>query len=102
MTITQPGAVPSRKPLRLWPGVIAVAVQWLVRFIVPIVVPDATGFAIIGGVVCGLVILLWWLFFSRALWSERIGAIVMIVVGVFATLRIVHQSIANGMMGMML
>jgi outer membrane protein assembly factor BamB len=41
-------------------------------------------------------------FFSRAAWSERLGAIVLMVVAVAATSRLVHESVANGMMGFML
>ena len=92
----------SRKPLRLWPGVLAVALQWLVMFGLPIFVPEQGGTAMIGGFVGGLAVLLWWLFFSRAAWSERLGAIVLMVVAVAATSRLVHESIANGMMGFML
>ena len=28
-------------PLRLWPGVVAVALQWLVWFVVPVFAPEA-------------------------------------------------------------
>ena len=42
------------------------------------------------------------MFFSRAPWSERLGAIALMIVALVATSRIVHESIANGMMGMML
>src|SRR5882672_7719526 len=91
-----------RKPFRLWPGVVAVVLQWLVWFVVPIVAPDVMMFGMIGGLVCGLAVLVWWLFFSRAPWSERIGAIVLMIVAVIATKPIVHQSIANAGMGMMM
>lgn len=91
-----------RKPLRLWPGVVAAVLLVLVRLVVPLVVPGAGGAAILGGLAGGLAVLVWWLFFSRAPWSERVGAIVLMVVALAATSRIVHQSIANGMMGMML
>lgn len=91
----------SRKPLRLWPGVLA-AVLLLATFGLPIIVDGAGGTAILGGLAGALVVMLWWLFFSRAPWSERIAAIVLMVVGVAATSRLVHPSIANGMMGMML
>ena len=90
-----------RKPLRLWPGVLVVVLQWLLMFGLPIVVPEQGGTAMIGGVVCGLAAVIWWLFFSRAAWSERLGAIVLMVVAVAATTRLVHESIANGMMGFM-
>jgi outer membrane protein assembly factor BamB len=102
MTIAHTEEPTPRKPLRLWPGVVAVALQWLLWFVVPIVAPGAGMFPVLGGVACGLAVLVWWLFFSRAPWSERVGAIVLMVVAVFATLRVVHPSIANGMMGMML
>jgi outer membrane protein assembly factor BamB len=91
-----------RKHLRLWPGVVAVALQWFVRFVVPVVIPDAGMIAILGGIVGGLVILVWWLFFSRAPWFERVSLIVVTGLALFATSRLVHESIANGMMGMML
>lgn len=91
-----------QKPLRLWPGVVAVALQWLLWFIVPVVIPRAAMIGIIGGVMCALAVFVWWMFFSRARWLERIGAIVFMVIVVAATKRIVHPSIAGGMMGMML
>jgi hypothetical protein len=57
---------------------------------------------VLGGLLGALGIGLWWLFFSRAPWTERLGAIALMIVALFATSRLVHQSIANGMMGMML
>ncbi|MEK6325675.1 MAG: PQQ-binding-like beta-propeller repeat protein [Acidobacteriota bacterium] len=102
MTLSNADEPAPRKPLRLWPGVVAVVLQWLLWFGVPVGVPDAMIFAMIGGVVCGLAVVLWWLFFSRAPWSERVGAIVLMVVALFATKLIVHQSIANAGMGMMM
>jgi outer membrane protein assembly factor BamB len=91
-----------RKPLRLWPGVAAVGLQWLLWLVVPIVAPEAALFAMLGAFVCALAVVVWWLFLSRAPWVERVGAIVLMVVAVIATKRVVHQSIANGMMGMLL
>ena len=101
MTIAQTDEVTPQKPLRLWPGVVAVVLQWLVRFVVPVVVPGAIAVGMIGELLGGLTIVVWWLFFSRAPWSERVGAIVLMGVALFATPRIVHKSIATGMMGMM-
>ena len=59
-------------------------------------------YGMLAGVICALLIAVWWLFFSRAMWLERFAAIVLMVVAVIATKRIVHPSIAGGMMGMML
>ena len=90
------------KPLRLWPAVVAVALQWLLWSVLPIVAPGALLYSVFGAVLCGLAVIAWWLFFSRAPWAERLGALVLMVVGVMATSRLVHPSIADGMMGMML
>jgi outer membrane protein assembly factor BamB len=100
MTIDQNNA--PRKPLRLWPGVIAVALQWLTILVVPFLVPGGGAIAMLAGVAGGLAVLVWWLFFSRALWSERVGAIVLMVVAMAATSLVVHPSISNAGMGMML
>jgi outer membrane protein assembly factor BamB len=87
----------------LWPGVAAVALQWLFWFVLPLVVPpEAAIWGMLGGIACGVVVLLWWLFFSRAQWAERVGAVVLMVVAVIATRRLVDPSIAGGGMGMML
>ena len=94
-------AAQPREPLRLWPGVIAVVLQWLVRFGLPIVMPAATFFGVIGGLVAGLAIIVWWVFFSRAAWSDRVGAIGVMIVGLFATSQIAHESIATGMTGLL-
>lgn len=102
MTIPQIDQPIPQKPLRLWPGVAAVVLQWLLWLVVPIVAPDAAMGAMLGAIACGLAVIVWWLFFSRAPWAERVGAIVLMVVAVVATKRVVHQSIANAMMGMML
>jgi outer membrane protein assembly factor BamB len=91
-----------RKPLRLWPGVVIVALSWLAILALPLLVPGGMMYAVLVGVVGGLAVLVWWLFFSRAPWAERLGAIVLMAVAVFATKSIVHASISNGMMGMML
>ncbi len=86
----------------MWPGVLAVAVQWLAFFVLPSILPDAILYGVLGAAGCGVAVLVWWLFFSRAPWSERLGAIVLIVVGLVATSRFIDKSIAGGMMGLML
>ncbi len=88
--------------LRLWPGVALVALQWTIRFGVPLVVADALPFAVLGGVACGLAVLVWWMFFSRAPWTERFIALAIMVVALLVTRLLVHPSIASGMMGLML
>jgi outer membrane protein assembly factor BamB len=102
MTAAQIGEPTPQKPLRLWPGVVTVVLQWLPWLVLPIVAPRALMYAVLAGAAGGLVIVMWWLFFSRAPWIERVGALVLIVGAVFATRQVVHPSIANGHMGVML
>ena len=97
-----------RRPLRLWPGVVLVAVQWLLRFGIPLVAPDGQLFgfetqlvSIFAGPAGLLAIAVWWLFFSRARWFERVGAVVAMVAAVVVTRPLMHQSIQNGFQGMM-
>jgi outer membrane protein assembly factor BamB len=90
-----------QKPLRLWPGVVLVVLQWLLRFGVPLVVPDAMVYGVLGGLLGGVAIAVWWAFFSRAPRPERWGAIVLAVIALVATSRLLHVSIATGNMGLM-
>lgn len=95
--------------LRLWPGVTLVAAQWILLFGVPRIVPDAELLGlpigllgILGGVLCALFVAIWWIFFSRAHWAERVGAIMLMVAAVIATSFFVHVSIAGAGQGMLL
>jgi outer membrane protein assembly factor BamB len=95
-----------RKPLRLWPGVVLGVLLLLLRFVVPIVLPEATIFGmpatvvgVLGGMFCGFAIFVWWVFFSRAPWAERLGIALLMIVALVATYRIIHVSIATGSMG---
>lgn len=101
MTNAQTDEPAVQRPLRLWPGVLAVALQWLVRFGLPLVVPDAMAIAVIGGLVGGLAVFVWWAFFSRAPHLERWGGLGLMAAALVVTPRILHPSIATGMMGMM-
>ena len=89
------------KPLRLWPGVALAVLVLLVRLVAPLF-PEGSMIALLGSVAGGVLILLWWLFFSRAPWAERVGAVVLMIAAVFATYYVVHESIRGGMMNRML
>jgi outer membrane protein assembly factor BamB len=103
MTTTPTDQSAVQKPLRLWPGVLAVVLQWLAWLVLPTVVPDAAFYGILGGVFGGgLAVVLWWLIFSRAPWIERVGALVLMPVALFGTSFLVHESVRNGGMGMLL
>ena len=94
MAIVQTDDPTPRKPLRLWPGVVAVVLQWLLRFGLKIVVPGFKVFSLglMGGLLCGLAIVVWWAFFSRASRSERWGAVVLMIAALLATFRLNHES----------
>jgi outer membrane protein assembly factor BamB len=91
----------SPKPLRLWPGVVATALIVVLK-LYSLIVPDAEVWGILGGVAGGAIIIIWWLFFSRAAWSERLGAVAVIILATLATRLVVHPSISGGLMGRML
>ena len=91
----------ARKPLRLWPGVIVAVVVVLLRFVIPLFAPEAFIYGLIAGIVGLLAIVIWWVLFSRAPWVERVGAIFLMVVAVFAIKPLLHKSIETGLMGMM-
>jgi outer membrane protein assembly factor BamB len=90
-----------RKPLRLWPGVVLAIAVAVGRFVLPAVSQDYMQYGIIGGVIGSLVVLLWWLLFSRAPWIERLGALVLMGGGIAGTRLILHESIRTGAMGML-
>ncbi len=96
----------TRKPVRLWPGVVAAVLLVLFRFVLPAIAPNAEMFgmpvifvALLAAMVCVLAIVVWWLFFSRLPWTERLAAIPLIIFALFVTYRIVHESIRGGSMG---
>ena len=89
----------TQRLLRLWPGVAAAVLLVLIGYVVPIFAPRFAGLGMIGAVVCALIVLLWWLFFSRARWYERLGGIALMIAAAFAEKYVVHPSIAGGAMG---
>lgn len=106
---THPTTLKVRKPLRLWPGVLFAVLTVLARFVVPTIAPDVfiaempiTLLGTFGALLASLAIFLWWLFFSRAPWLERLGAFVVMIVAMPVTYKIVHESISGGAMGYLL
>src|SRR5262245_45831624 len=103
MTVPTSDQPASRKPIRLWPGVVGAVLLLTIRFGVPAVAPVITTdgelfglapmvIAIVGGACGVMAVALWWLLFSRAPWLERFGVIVLAAVALFATSTIVHES----------
>lgn len=101
MATASNSAPSSSRSLRLWPGIVLVLLQWLVRFALPLAVPDALSFAVLGGLAGGLAVIVWWAFWSRAPRGERFGGAGVMIVILALTPLLLHPSIATGMMGMM-
>ncbi len=103
--MTSPTPPPPSNPvpnLRLWPGVIGAAVIVAGRYLLPWVLPDSAGIAVLTGLLAAVWVVGWWLFASRAPGVERLAAVIWMAVGLWGTSRLVHPSIANGMMGLLL
>ncbi|HET6373344.1 MAG TPA: PQQ-binding-like beta-propeller repeat protein, partial [Candidatus Polarisedimenticolia bacterium] len=99
MTSFQKTTPSSAKQLRLWPGVALAVLILLLKFTVPIFAPDSMALVFLGALVGVLLILLWWLFFSRAPWLDRLGAVVLVVAAMYITFPFLHMSIQGGAMG---
>jgi len=91
----------TEKSIRLWPGVVLVVVQWVARFAVPAIAPDAMAYGLIGSLVCGIGVVIWWAFFSRAAWVDRLGGVGLMIVAMLATSRFLDVSIATGAQGLL-
>src|SRR5204863_9187325 len=73
-----------------------------IRFGLPILPTGQMPYAVLSGVAGAFLIVLWWLCFSRAPWVDRLGAVVLMVAGVYATRAFVDVSISQGAMGFLL
>jgi outer membrane protein assembly factor BamB len=96
----------ARKPLRLRPGVVLVVAEWVLWLLVPALAPDVevSGLPLVvitmfASLLCGVGVALWWLFFSRAPWIERVAAIVVMILALMALPRVAHESIVGAHMG---
>ena len=87
--------------IRLWPGVVAVSLQWLLWFVTPRIVVDGGLWQMGGSALSGLAVLLWWMFFSRVPHVERWGALALIAGLGVAFRAVVDPSIQGGHMGAM-
>ena len=85
---------PTSRKLRLWPGIIIVALLFISRFGVKAVIPGIEGFGkgMMGSFGFVIIFLLWWVFFSRAAWLERLSAIGLFAVAIGGTWLLRHES----------
>jgi outer membrane protein assembly factor BamB len=92
--MTDPASPSRRKPLRVWPGVVALVAVGVTRFGVKAVVPGFEGFS--RGMQWSFwamgAVLLWWLLASRARWFERLGAVAVAAGAAFAAWELQHPS----------
>ena len=93
MTFTQSGDTP-KKLLRVWPAIVLVLLQWISRFGVKAVIPgiDGFGMAMMGSFAFTILLIIWWAFFSRARWKERLGALALMVAALGTTWLLRHES----------
>jgi outer membrane protein assembly factor BamB len=78
-----------------------VAIQWALKLLLPVIAPDYAALSILSGIVGAGLLLVWWIFFSRASRLERLAVPILIVACVTGTLPFLDKSVATGMMRMM-
>jgi outer membrane protein assembly factor BamB len=61
--------------------------------------PDLAMFGLAGAMIGTLAVLIWWIFFSRARWPERLGVTLLMIVTWFAMRPLLDPSIIGGAMG---
>src|SRR5262245_36892520 len=87
-----------RKPLRLWPG-IAAATVFVIGYAVSFVLPALADTGLIAAGLSVVVMIVWWLFFSRTPWLERLAAVVVMLLALAVTRPFLDKSIAGGARG---
>ena len=87
--------------LRLWPGALLAALLLLFAFVRPLLNSDAGLVFVLAPLALGVLIIVWWLFFSRAPWTDRLLAIGVMTAAGYASMFVVHPSIRGGYMGLM-
>lgn len=98
---TETAAPKLHKPLRLWPGVSIVILQWIVRFVIPYIKPDAIALGVFGGTLLAVALVIWWIFFSKATLFDRWFAPVLVAASLLIAAQFLDKSIATAMMGLM-
>lgn len=103
MTLTDSAAIKDHRDinLRLWPGITLLVIQLALRFILPAVAPSATAPGILGSVFLAVLVIVWWVFFSRAPKSERWISLIVILISLAITSQFIDYSIATANMGLM-
>ena len=89
------------RELRLRPGIVIVMLSWSTWIGLPLLAPEAAPIAIVGALLGGLGVMVWWAFFSGAVPLERWGAPLLMLAVSLATVPVLDISISSSMMGLM-
>ena len=87
---------PQFRPLRIWPALMLVALMFAARFVPMLIeggLEDFTMVAVMGPMLCSLLLILWWLTVSRATWRERILGLLGIVAAIFLISNVLDNSV---------
>ena len=87
--------------MRIWPGLVVTGIVALIRLGLPLVHPEPYMYVLMSGLGGAVLITIWWLFFSRAPWTDRLLGLVFIAAAAVLTWSFLHPSIATGHMGYM-
>lgn len=90
-----------KKSINLIPGIIIVVLQWFIKFVLPTIFPSTATISVLGGLVGGLAVIIWWVFFSRASKTERWIGSLLIIIALAVMSQVSDKSIKTGMQGMM-
>ena len=89
------------RPLRTWIAVLILPAMLLVRFI-PDLVPNGPSniwmASAFGPFLIGLLVILWWLFASRARWFERVIGLLGLVAAVVIEQAVCHESMRGALL----
>jgi len=92
------------RPIRLWPGVAAMTLGWGSVAVLATLAPESSILGILGAVAGGLIVFLWWTFFSRIPHPERWGGLALSAAALVIPPQIpglVHPSILGGLQNKM-
>ena len=89
------------RALGLRPGIVIVTLLWSTWIGLPLLVPEAAPIAMVGALLGGLGVVVWWAFFSGAAPIERWGAPLLMLAVSLATVPLLDVSISSSMMGLM-
>ncbi|MBL8221350.1 MAG: PQQ-like beta-propeller repeat protein [Bryobacterales bacterium] len=94
----------SERPIRLWPGVAAVTLGFGSVAVLAALAPESSILGVLGAVAGGLIVFLWWAFFSHIPHPERWGGLLLGAAVLAIPPRIpglMHASILGGMQNRM-